>query len=49
MFHPTACLIVYSPTLPHDHFQRFWDLGYNIIVERPNVPYLLDNTPAEVW
>eukprot|EP00873_Tetraselmis_striata_P004465 jgi/Tetstr1/424729/TSEL_015247.t1 len=48
-YHPTACLIVYSPTLPADHFQRFWDLGYNIIVERPNVPYLLNGTPAEVW
>ena len=48
-YHPTACIIVYSPTLPMDYFQRFWDLGYNIIVERPNVAYLLRGTPAEVW
>eukprot|EP00232_Nephroselmis_pyriformis_P011387 CAMPEP_0182884430 /NCGR_PEP_ID=MMETSP0034_2-20130328/18990_1 /TAXON_ID=156128 /ORGANISM="Nephroselmis pyriformis, Strain CCMP717" /LENGTH=322 /DNA_ID=CAMNT_0025017631 /DNA_START=219 /DNA_END=1187 /DNA_ORIENTATION=+ len=48
-FHPTACLIVYSPTMPLDFFQRFWDLGYNIIVERPDIPYLLAGTPAEVW
>ena len=32
-----------------DHFQRFWDLGYNIIVERPDVPYLIRGTPAEAW
>ena len=48
-FHPGACLIVYSPTMQLDHFQRFWDLGYNIIVERPDVPYLIRGTPAEAW
>mmetsp|Transcript_38560 Transcript_38560/g.46633 ORF Transcript_38560/g.46633 Transcript_38560/m.46633 type:complete len:354 (+) Transcript_38560:415-1476(+) len=48
-FHPTGCLIVYSPTLPLDHFQNFWDMGYNIIVERPDVPYLIKGTPAEKW
>eukprot|EP00898_Chlorokybus_atmophyticus_P003286 jgi/Chlat1/3959/Chrsp26S04205 len=48
-FHPTACIIVYSPTLSEDHFQRFWDAGYNIIVERPDVPWLLAGTPAEAW
>ena len=40
-FHPDACLIIYSPTLTLDYFQPFWDLGYNIIVERPDVPYLI--------
>ena len=24
-------------------------LGYNIIVERPDVPYLIRGTPAEAW
>ena len=45
-FHPDACLIIYSPTLTLDYFQMFWDLGYNIIVERPDVPYLIRGTPA---
>ena len=48
-FHPDACLIIYSPTLTLDYFQMFWDLGYNIIVERPDVPYLIKGTPAEAW
>jgi len=48
-FHPDACLIIYSPTMTLDHFQAFWDLGYNIIVERPDVPYLIRGTPAEAW
>eukprot|EP00899_Mesostigma_viride_P018950 jgi/Mesvir1/27056/Mv20751-RA.1 len=48
-FHPDACIIVYSPTLAADYFKNFWDLGYNIIVERPNVPYLIQGTPAEKW
>ena len=48
-FHPDSCLIIYSPTLTLDYFQMFWDLGYNIIVERPDVPYLIRGTPAEAW
>ena len=47
-YHPTACLVVYSPTLPLDYFKTFWDLGYNIIVERPDVEYLIKGTPAQV-
>jgi hypothetical protein len=30
-----------------DYFQAFWDLGYDIIVERPDVPYLIQGMPAE--
>ena len=48
-FHPTACMVVYSPTLPVDYFDDFWNMGYNVIVERPDVPHLLKNTPAEAW
>ena len=48
-FHPAACLFVYSPTLPPDYFQNFWDLGYNVIVVRPDVHQLLRGTPAEAW
>ena len=42
-------MIVYSPTLSADYFKYFWDLGYNIIVEEPDVPYLIKETPAEAW
>jgi len=48
-FHPEACVVVFSPTLPLDFFQRFWDLGYNVIVERPDIRALLEGTPAEGW
>jgi len=48
-FHPDSCVFVLSNTLPHDYFQNFWDLGYNIIVERPETEKLLKNTPAEAW
>lgn len=48
-FHPTACMVVYSPTLPVDYFDAFWNMGYNVIVERPDVPHLLKDTPAEAW
>ena len=48
-FHPDSCVIVISPTLPLDYFQIFWDLGYNIIVERPETEKLIQGTPAEHW
>ena len=48
-FHPDSCVIVISPTLPLDYFQVFWDLGYNIIVERPETEKLIQGTPAEHW
>ena len=48
-FHPHSCVIVLSNTLPKDYFQTFWNLGYNIIVERPDSEKLLKGTPAEAW
>lgn len=40
-FHPEACLIIYSPTMKADHFKVFTDMGYHILVEEPDVPYLI--------
>ena len=48
-FHPDSCVVVISLTLPLDYFQTFWDLGYNIIVERPETEKLIQGTPAEHW
>ena len=48
-FHPDSCVIVLSNTLPEDYFQTFWNLGYNIIVERPDTERLIQGTPAEHW
>jgi len=48
-FHPEACVVVFSPTLPVNYFQTFWDLGYNVIVVRPDIRALLEGTPAEGW
>ncbi|GBG74744.1 hypothetical protein CBR_g19150 [Chara braunii] len=47
--HPQSCVIVYSATLSQANFRQFWDMGYNVLVERPNLPYLLRGTPAEIW
>ena len=49
LFHPEACLVVFSPTLPSDYFAQFWELGYKIVVENPDVQALLRSTPAEKW